>query len=183
MKEVNKLHQEKSVDFLRQVLFEMNAMVENKLKGIKTFMPVLLTIITSVLAFLLVTDIAVTEESKFVLFWALAALLLAFSVLIVSFFGKNFYKSAKKAKNRKNIQFEPHVFLSYCYLSDCEFIEAIKLFAKRELTDKEIMSVNFLKQKVNEYVYRKTLSNIALAIVEIGTIVLIITAVVAPFVL
>lgn len=175
----NEKNAAKSGTFVDEMLFQMEKLVDEKLKNIKTFTPILLTIISSVIAFLLAIDANMDDNAEKVLFGALGLLLISFIIMIVSFFGKTNYKAIVKESRKK---FAPDQFDSYCYLSDAEFLKKIKKYAKRDLTENECITAQFIKQKINECVFRRNCVNIALTVVEIGALVLAMVCFVIAFI-
>ena len=158
----------------------MNDTVDEKLKNIKVYTPILSAVITSIIAFLFASNVELSPKTTIIFMVALGFLLIAFVQIIVSFFGRTYYKpTIKKIK----MEFTPHIFHSYCYLSDENFCKHIKSYIKKDLTEKEILEINFLKQKINECVYRRQWLNSALGILEAGTVILIIICFISPFVL
>ena len=168
----------KKDEFVEQTLFQMEKLVDEKLKNIKTFTPILLTIISSVIAFLLAIDANMDDNAEKVLFGALGLLLISFIIMIVSFFGKTNYKAIVKESRKK---FAPDQFDSYCYLSDADFLKKMKKYAKRDLTEKEYIIAQFIKQKINECIFRRKRVNIALSVVAIGALILVIVCFVIAF--
>jgi heme/copper-type cytochrome/quinol oxidase subunit 4 len=169
----------KSEEFINEALIQIEKIVDQKLNNIKTFTPILLTIITSVIAFLLAMETDIKQDSAKAILLALGVLLVSFFVMIISYFGKISYKAKEKKKKTK---FEPHQFDSYCYLSDENFLTNLKEYASRNLTDKESLLAKTIKQKINECIYRRNCVNIALVIVEIGSAILAISCFILIFI-
>ncbi len=179
MNEKCKKNNMRSEEHMAKVLFQIEKAVDEKLKNIKAFAPILFTIITSVIAFLLAIKVDINQDSTKVLFFALGILLISFVIMMVSFFGRTHYK----AKNKKTkTYFEIVRFDSYCYLSDKIFLDNLKEYAQRDLTESEFLTAIFIKQKINEYVFRRTCANWALSVIEIGALILAITCFLFPFV-
>ena len=167
----------KSETFMADVLERMENMIEGKLSNLKTFIPILFTIITSVIAFLFVEEANDKEILRGYLL-VLAVLLISFIFLIISYFVKNHYKAVKL---ETDTEFSPYNLKSYCFISDDEFIRKISDYAERPLSDKELISANFIKQKINEYATRRVFSSIALSIVIIGTVLTIVIFLIGVF--
>lgn len=168
----------KSDALMTEVLNQMEKLVDEKLSNLKTFIPVLFTVVTSVVAFLFVSEVGDTKTLNGYLV-VCGILLIAFIVLIISFFGRAYYKAKEK---QSDIEFCPHNMNSYIDLSDCIFIEKLNSYAGRELNNTEKVRAIFIKQKINEYATRKKLVNIALGIVEVGAAIVAITCFVVPLI-
>lgn len=155
----------KSEMFILETLKQMEKMVDEKLASLKVATPILFTIITSVVAFLYVDDIADTTLIK-LYSGTIGVLLIAFVFLLLSYFGKSFY-----APIVMNVEFvfSPYDLTSYCFLTDEKFIENLSIYAARELSESELLSANFLKQKINEYTVKKIYVSIALSVLIVGT--------------
>ena len=82
----------KSESFMAEVLERMEKMIDEKLSNLKTFIPILFTVITSVLAFLFVQDTPNEKTMKAYAF-VIIFLLFAFISLILSYCVKNHYKA------------------------------------------------------------------------------------------
>lgn len=175
----NKKNIAKSEEYMEQVLVHIEKTVDEKLKNIKTFTPILITIITSVIAFLLPMKVDMSQDSTNVLLFALGVLLVSFIIIVVSFFGRTHYKAIIKTTNKV---FVPHQFDSYCYLSDTMFLDNLKEYAQRDLTEKESLTANFVKQRINECIFRRNCINVALSAVETGSLILAISCFVFPFI-
>lgn len=155
----------KSESCMTEVLERMENMIDGKLSGLKTFIPILFTVITSVIAFLFVEEVADENLLRAYMF-VIAVLLVAFIVLIISYFVKNHYKAIKL---ETIVEFLPYNLNSYCFVSDDEFLRKLSGYAERPLTAKELLSASFIKQKVNEYATRRIFISIVLAVLIVGT--------------
>ena len=133
----------KSESFMAEVLERMEKMIDEKLSNLKTFIPILFTVITSVLAFLFVQDTPNEKTMKAYAF-VIIFLLFAFISLILSYCVKNHYKADTK---ETDIDFSPYNLKSYCFLSDKDFSKKLSEYANRPLTEKELLTANFIKQK------------------------------------
>ncbi len=170
-----KIKQSKSEPNINEMLKLMENTVDDKLKSVKTYTPILLAVFTSVIAFLFNWNVGENDAVVAFLMLVLGLLLYGFGKLIISFFGKVYYKPI--IQNRKD-RFEPHRFDSYCYLSDEEFCARIIEYARKNLTENEKIHIKFLKQKVNECAYRRKCINDVLWIVEAGVALLIVMCVI-----
>lgn len=159
----------KSEQFMTEVLERMENMIDGKLSNLKTFIPILFTVITSVLAFLFVQK-ATDNETMNAYVCVIIILLFAFIALVLSYFVKNYYKSVIM---ETDIDFYPYNLKSYCFLSDKDFLRKLSKYAQRPLTDKELISANFIKQKINEYATRRIHASFALFVVIVGVVFII----------
>jgi hypothetical protein len=161
-------------------LKQMEKIVDDKLANQKVFIPILLTVITSVIAFLFVHNLGddlVTIQMYFLVF---CYALLCFTILILSLFGQSDY-DAKVKKTMK--PFQPHRLSSYCYLSDEEYLCKLRKYAGRDLSHEEKLSAQCIKQKINEYAFKKGCLNVALGIVLAGVLLLGIVCLAGVFIL
>lgn len=161
---------EKTEIIILETLKQMEKMVDEKLANLKVATPILFTIITSVVAFLFVDDIADATLIK-LYSGTIGVLLIAFLVLLLSYFGKSSYKPI--VMNVDSI-FSPYDLTSYCFLADEKFLESLSIYAGRILSENELLSASFLKQKINEYVAKKIYVSIALSILILGTAILVV---------
>ena len=175
-----KKRQPKSKKDMSATLIQMEKIIDDKLASQKVFMPILFTVVTSVIAFLFVTNLGNDVNTIQMYLMVFIYALLCFAILIVSLFGKSDY-DAKVKKTKKS--FQPHKLSSYCYLSDEEYLRKLKKYAGRSLTYEEILSAKCIKQKINEYAFKKGCLNIALGIVLAGVLILGIVCLVGVFVL
>lgn len=170
----------KSKKDVSTTLNQMEKIIDDKLANQKVFIPILLTVVTSVIAFLFVHNLGddvITIQMYFLVF---CYALLCFAILVVSLFGQSDY-DAKVKKTRKN--FQPYKLSSYCYLSDSEYMCKLAKYAGRSLTYEEALSAKCIKQKINEYAFKKDCLNIALGIVLAGALILGIVCLIVVFVL
>ena len=161
-------------------LQQMEKIVDDKLASQKVFMPILLTVVTSVIAFLFVNNLGGDVSAAQMYFLVCCYALLCFAILILSLFGKSDYDA--KVKKTENA-FQPHKLSSYCYLSDEEYMRRLAKYAGRRLTYEEVLSAKCIKQKINEYAYKKGCLNVALGIVLAGVLLLGILFLAGVFVL
>ena len=169
---------EKNEELGKEILYRIEKTTDEKLKNTKKFTTALLTIVTSIIAFILVMEVDVKQISSRGLLIALGVLLVLFNIIIVSFFGKINYKAIEK-KTKKD--FEPHLFDSYCYLSDDAFVVELEKYINRNLTDVELLIAKNIKQKINESVFIRTCVNFALGAVECGALIMSIACFILAF--
>lgn len=171
------------------ILDEMDKLVDRKLSEVKSVVPVILTIITAVITFLV--SINVPKENE--LFWGFAILaiicsLMSFLYLLFAFYPvlrlKKSYKisadidkkinSIKNKVSNSNTGLIPWNLKSYIKIPDEEFLVELKKYLQRDLTEDEKIKANFLKGKLNELYWKRRLLNTVYAVLVIGTITFIV---------
>ena len=150
-------------------LCQMEKIVDDKLANQKVFMPILLTVVTSIIAFLFVQNLGSDVQTVRMYMMVFCYVLLCFAILLLTLFGKSDY-SAKVKKGRK--PFQPHQLSTYCNLSDEDYLGRLTNYAGRKLTHEESLSAKCIKQKINEYVFKKSCLNVVLVIIMAGVIIL-----------
>ena len=170
----------KSEKDMRYTLKQMEKTIDDKLANQKVFMPILFTVVTSIIAFLFVQNFGNDVETIQMYLLVFFYVLLCFAILIISMFGQSDYDA--KVKNIKK-PFQPHRLSSYCYLSDTDFVRKLEKYAGRKLTHEESLSANSIKQKINEYAFKKGCLNVALGIILAGVLFLGITCLLGVFIL
>ena len=147
--------QEKSETHISEVLAQIEKAMDRKLSNLKTYIPIVFTLITSVIAYILMINVEKDNASMIKGYMlVLGVLFISFVLMLVSFLGIS--KHIGKSKGM-DIEFSPWRFRSYCALSDEDFSKRLQEYAKRELTDEEILQINMLKLKINEYRFRRGL--------------------------
>jgi len=168
----------KSIGHMKETLSQMEKIVDNKLENQKVFTPILLTIVTSIIAFLFVHNLGDSAEIVQMYLFAFGYALLCFVILIIMLYGKHDYEAVEK----KTIEaFRPHKLGSYCHISDAEFIRKLSQYAGRKLTTIEILRANCLKQKINEYAFKAKKLRKALSIILAGVLILLLICVAGAF--
>lgn len=162
---------------------EMTKSVEKKLSEIRSIVPVILTVVTALIAFFFTQKIPTASREYFGMIAIICGyLVLAFLSLIIAFYPKIVYKkkyifnkkidktiSAKAAKIAGiEKQFLPWDISSYIKMDDEDFLLALEKYLDRKLTDEEKIRVNFLKQKINELRLKRYFLNIAYGIIFLG---------------
>lgn len=171
------------------IISEMDKLVDRKLSEVKSTVPVILTIVTAVIAFLVTLKVP-SDNYLFLAFVILATILLliTFLYLLLIFYPvlklKKSYKISriidKKLINIKSkifgntIGIVPWDLKSYLKLPDEEFLVELEKYFKRSLTEVEIIKVNFLKNKINELYWKRRILNSVYSILIIGTITFIV---------
>lgn len=177
---------------------EMTKSVEKKLSEIKSIAPVILTIVTALIAYFFTRKIPTDDKGYFTLVVLICVyLMLAFVSLILAFYPKFFYKkqyvvnknfdqsiSKKVAKHAKKQKFFlPWDISSYIKMEDEDFLPALEKYCGRELTDEEKIRASFLKQKVNELQCKRRLLNIAYGIILFGAVAFLIVGLIVLWML
>lgn len=175
-----KKRQVKSAEDMDATLIQMEKLIDDKLANQKVFMPILLTVVTSVIAFLFVNNLGNDVNTIQMYFVVFCYALACFCILIISLFGKLEYRARVK---KTRTAFQPHKLSSYCYLSDEEYMRRLIKYAGRSFTYQESLSAKCIKQKINEYAYKKGCLNIALSIVLVGVLLLGIVCLLSAFIL
>ena len=178
--------EEKKFDLIE----EMTKSVEKKLSEIRSIVPVILTVVTALIAFFFTQKIPAGNTGYFTLIVLICVyLMLAFVSLILAFYPKIFYKqqyavnknidqSISTKVTGKQKKFLPWDISSYIKMEDEDFLPALKKYLNRELTDEEKIRANFLKQKVNELQCKRRLLNIAYGIILLGAVAFLIVGIV-----
>lgn len=152
-----------------ETLTLMEKIADEKLASLNNFIPILLSIITSILAFLLVYEVDISTDAGKLLFAVAGSLMFFFAVLIDTQFRKSTYK-AVVYKSRK--PFNPANLQTYCYLSDDDFQRCMREYAGRKLTEMERYRVYYLKQKINEYIRKSRTVDAIYSVIVIGAVIL-----------
>lgn len=155
---------------MHATLTAIEKIVDGKLANQKVFIPILLTAITSVIAYVLADTWVDSAETAKMYFAILAYALICFLVLLISLLGK---VDNKAIVMKKNIRFQPHKLRSYCFLSDADFEKCLSQFARRKLTFEERLTARCIKRKINEYAFKNVCLNLVFAILLAGVIVLV----------
>lgn len=124
----------KTENHISTVLDQIEKAVDEKLKNVKTFVPVLFTVITALIAYISQRDVDKHSYSLRVWYLAYGTLFAMFILMMASFIGRKHYNAKEK---KPKIKFQVHRFDSYCYLSDDNFVAKLSHYANRELTDDE----------------------------------------------
>lgn len=160
--------------YAQTVIAEMTKLVEKKLDGIKVMFPILLTIITSILVYLLTNNIP--SDALWIGYIIIGYLLLIFSIILMALYPSNYYfastKNKKKAHKKNTYKFSPWDTRSYIKLSDEEFFSKLEFFCRTPLNKEELLTANILKQKINELCHKKKLLWICCVIIVGGAMIL-----------
>ena len=164
-------------DCFASVIEKMTKQVDEKLLSLRSFSPLILTIVTSMIAYI------VTQKFTDDLLWFGVVLigysLICLALIFLAFYPKKHYLSdAPKKVNRLCVifklgtEFVPWNLASYIGLSDDEFIMKLQNYFSKELTIEEKIHANFLKQKTNEYSYKRRLLSLSYIIIIVGAVIL-----------
>ena len=170
-------------EYNKAVLNSMTKLIEEKIDACKTGLPLVLTIVTALIAFLFVES----YPSKPLLWFAIIAmvfLLVAFIALLLASFPKAKYKEdGKEDKKNQSMFFNPTNMLSYLNLSDEEFCKQLQQYLDCDFTETEKLQADALKEKINEYRTKKNLLKLAYDVLIVGAILLIVIFYAGLFVL
>lgn len=156
----------------KTVIDEMTKIVERRLDGMKFFVPLLLTVITSVIAYLFA--ISYNKESLWIAYIVCAYLLLCLTSILIAYYPKanytNIYNAPKwiKRLQKKTHQFYPWDVKSYLYLDGYEFREELEEFLNRTLSIDELFFTNILSLKIGELRYKRRLIAMSYSIIIVG---------------
>ena len=164
-------------DCFGSVIEKMTKQVDEKLLSLRSFSPLILTIVTSMIAYI------VTQNFTDDLLWFGVVLvgysLICLALIFLAFYPKKHYLSdAPKKVNRLCVifklrtEFVPWNLASYIGLSDDEFIMKLQNYFSKELTIEEKIHANFLKQKTNEYSYKRRQLSLSYIIIIVGAVIL-----------
>ena len=194
MEENKKKRTKEEAALLNTIIEQIDKLVDNKLSGIKLFIPFIFVVVTAVLSFILREKVPADQKNQITVYIiAIALLLIAFIALLVSYKVKPFYPDIEKEtleednkidNNKNNVEktqkeqekkpvFSIYNIKSYWDLSLEEFEKEIELKSGCILTNEERIKVQILKQKVNEYKSRNNGVNVAYWIIIISSMVLI----------
>lgn len=175
-----------SEDYPKLVIEKMTKQVEDRLVSLKAFSPLLLTIITSLLAYLMTQSFP--NDFSWFMFIIVGYLLICLASILAAYFPKKYYISdATKKANRFYVifkpqaNFEPWNIASYIGLSDADFIIKLQDFLDKELSCEELLLAQFLKQKTNEYAYKRQLMSLSYFVIILGAVVIGISCVIIGF--
>lgn len=156
----------------------MEKLIEEKLQSMKFFVPFVLTIVTSLLAYLFTTTDNLFDNFIYLI---VAYLLLCLVSIFLAYAPCNSYNedidsSKRQKKNKRTLDNYPDIEVwnldSYINLSDFSFIAQLEKLAERKLSKGEFASAQFLKQKINEYRNKKSIISIAYMVIIGGAFVM-----------
>lgn len=170
-------------EYNKLVIDSMSELIDRKLEGCKTGLPIILTIVTSVIAFLFVAKF---ENNKILFGFAIVAmiaLLIAFIALLCAGFPAMKYRNPLSTKKKKDIAFSPRNLESYIHCSQQEFSQELQEYLNADFTDVEQYRITMLKEKINEYWAKKILLLIANSVLIFGAAFLIVIFGIGLFIL
>lgn len=166
---------------------QMEKLIDEKLQSMKFFVPFVLTIVTSLLAYLFTTTDNLFDDFIFII---VAYLLLCLVSIFLAYapcnsYNENINDTIRIKKNKRTLDLYPEIEIwnlnSYINLSDFSFLARLEKLAQRKLSQDELASAQFLKQKINEYRHKKGVISIAYIVIIVGAFVLAILFIVMYF--
>ena len=134
------------------ILSQMEKLVQGKIDALKSSIPIFFTVITSVIAFFFLDkfklDMDDTSQIKTWLMIFGVGLVLLLLLLIGNF---SIYRYKSSSQLHLHATFKPWDISTYVWVGDEEFVTDMEKYAGRELTESEIVRVNMLKEKINEF--------------------------------
>lgn len=134
------------------ILSQMEKLVQGKIDALKSSVPIFFTVITSVIAFFFLDkfklDMDDTSQIKTWLMIFGVGLVLLLLLLIGNF---SIYRYKSSSQSHLHATFKPWDISTYVWVGDEEFVTDMEKYAGRELTESEIVRVNMLKEKINEF--------------------------------
>ncbi len=168
-------------EYNKIVLESMAKLVEEKIDACKTGLPLILTIITTIIAYLFVEKYSSQTLFSLVII-AMVFLLLAFIALLLASFPNGRYKHINCFK-KKTIKFSPVNIVSYWELTNEQFIQRIQEYLDTDFTTHELLNAEILKEKINEYRFKSLLLKIAYGVLIVGAMILVVIFFIGLFVL
>ena len=171
-------------EYNKAVLNSMTKLVEEKINACKTGLPLVLTIVTPLIAFLFAESYP-SKSMLWVAIIALVFLLVAFIALLLASFPKTTYKEKGKSflGKAKTIPFNPINVKSFQNLSNEQFLKDLQQYLDCDFTETEKLQADALKEKINEYRTKKNLLKLAYGVLIVGAILLIVIFYAGLFVL
>lgn len=162
-------------EYNKVVIDSMSELIDRKLDGCKTGLPMILTIVTSVIAFLFAAKFK-DKELFDVAIAALALLLVTFiSLLIASMpLSWNIQLESYLFNWTPRRRFNPSDCSTYLKMDKDEFTKSLSEYLDTDFIEEEKQKVEFLKNKINEYNFKKAWLNIAYMVLIVGAIMLIV---------
>lgn len=175
---MNENTKENLQEYKKTVIESMTKYVEGKLATCSAGTPLILTIVTTLLAFFFTQNYYPTEEVYNTVIYIVAYLLICFICILFVYIPKGYYgengKNSRFLSKKKKFDFYPCCINTYMNLTMEIFIEEMQKHFSVEFSKAEIIELHFLKEKINEYRIKKRFLNIAYAIILIGTGLLLI---------
>ena len=162
-------------EYNKAVLDSMTNLVEENIEACKTGLPLIMTIVTALIAFLFPS-----KYQSEIVFWisiiALVCLLFAFIALVLASFPSAGYQGYESLlpEQKKIKSFHPANVKSYQRISDEGFIEALQQYLNTDLNETEKLQADILKGKINEYRTKKHWLKVAYGVLIVGASLLIV---------
>lgn len=154
---------------ISKVLKEMRELVEVKIAGLKSSLPVLFTVISAVFAYFIVQENADSIEIIKMYMAIIILTCASFGIVLFVFKETPYYNSFNKIEDKS---FRPYDIKTYWNLPDIIFVEKLEEFFGKELNSIEKLEAKFLKQRINEYRLKYRLVKILRVILLSAAIVL-----------
>ena len=154
---------------------EITKSVEKKLSEIKSIVPIVLAVVTSVIAFFMVQKVESNNTNLIGAYMSIVALLLiCFVFLFLINYPFAHYPSIRISKSKNNhLLFSPWDIKSFLFLTDSDFYNNIKKYINTELTSQQNFAMHCLKQKVNELRIKLFFLRVVYGIIIAGALLLI----------
>ena len=167
-------------EYNKLVIDSMSELIDRKLEGCKTGLPMILTIVTSAIAFLFATKFK-DKELFDVAIVALVLLLGTFiSLLIASMpLSGNIQLDSYLFNWTPRRRFNPSDCSTYLKMDNDEFTKSLSEYLDTDFIEEEKQKVKCLKNKINEYNFKKAWLNIAYMVLIVGAIMVIVLLFVA----
>ena len=167
-----KINNVKDENEFSAILTQMEQLLQGKLDSLKSTIPTLFTIVSSILAFLFVEDLS-GDESNYVAILVIigVGLLLLLFITIANFSVlkyPEFFISFKMSED-----FTPWDIGTYIWTGDEEFLDGMFAYCGRDLTELEIIRIRILKGKVNEFRRKNFLLVLVQGMIMLGVTLLI----------
>ena len=155
-----------------EILTQMEQLIQGKLDSLKSAVPILFTIVTSVLAFFFLENFELTEENSSIVFIVIGlGLVLLLMIAIANFSLPKYKESIISLKMDED--FEPWNIDTYIWTGDGEFLIGMSTYCGRELTTLEAMRIRILKEKINEFRRKNILLVLTQGVMMLGILMLL----------
>lgn len=172
-KKVNKkLEEKKYIPTLKDskefpdILSYMEKLIQGKIDALKSVIPIFFTVITSVIAFFFFENFEIDmNDAQQIKLWLTIfgiGLFLLFLLLVSNF---SIYRYKSNSQWHLDSTFKPWDISTYVLVGDEEFVEDMEQYAGRKLTEGEIVRVNILKEKINEFKKKNSLMCMVQAVI------------------
>ena len=170
----NKKVAQKDEKAFSDILTQMEQLVQGKLDSLKSAVPILFTIVTSILAFFFLENFELTEENSNIVFVVVGVgLVLLLLIAIANFSLPKYKESIISFKMSEN--FEPWNVGTYIWTGDEEFLDGMSAYCGRELTILEVARIRILKEKINEFRWKNILLVLTQGVMMLGIAMLLLS--------